>query len=34
MELDFKDDLSGKRFTFDNPNAKKDTCGCGESFSI
>ncbi len=33
IELDFKDGLSGKGFTFDNPNAK-NTCGCGESFSI
>lgn len=31
--LDFKDGLSGKGFVFDNPNAK-NTCGCGESFSI
>jgi iron-sulfur cluster assembly protein len=33
IELDFKDGLNGKGFTFDNPNAK-NTCGCGESFSI
>ena len=33
IELDSKDGLSGKGFTFDNPNAKK-TCSCGESFSI
>ncbi len=31
--LDFKDGLNGKGFTFDNPNAK-NTCGCGESFTI
>ncbi len=31
--LDFKDGLNGKGFIFDNPNAK-NTCGCGESFSI
>jgi len=31
--LDFKDGLTGKGFVFDNPNAK-NTCGCGESFSI
>ncbi len=31
--LDFKDGLNGKGFVFDNPNAK-NTCGCGESFSI
>lgn len=33
IELDFKDGLNGKGFTFENPNAK-NTCGCGESFSI
>jgi iron-sulfur cluster assembly protein len=33
IELDFKDGLNGKGFTFDNPNAK-NTCGCGESFYI
>ena len=33
IELDFKDGLNGKGFSFDNPNAK-NTCGCGESFSI
>lgn len=31
--LDFKDGLNGKGFVFDNPNAK-NTCGCGESFSL
>ncbi len=31
--LDFKDGLTGKGFVFDNPNAK-NTCGCGESFSV
>ena len=31
--LDFQDGLNGKGFVFDNPNAK-NTCGCGESFSI
>lgn len=31
--LDFKDGLQGKGFVFENPNAK-NTCGCGESFSI
>jgi iron-sulfur cluster assembly protein len=31
--LDFRDGLNGKGFVFDNPNAK-NTCGCGESFSI
>lgn len=33
IELDFKDGLNGKGFTFDNPNAN-NTCGCGESFSL
>jgi iron-sulfur cluster assembly protein len=33
IELDFKDGLNGKGFSFDNPNAK-NSCGCGESFSI
>ncbi len=31
--LDFDDGLMGKGFTFMNPNAK-NTCGCGDSFSI
>ena len=31
--LDFKDGLNGKGFVFNNPNAK-NTCGCGESFSL
>jgi iron-sulfur cluster assembly protein len=31
--LDYKDGLNGKGFVFDNPNAK-NTCGCGESFSL
>lgn len=31
--LDFQDGLNGKGFVFQNPNAK-NTCGCGESFSI
>ncbi len=33
IELDYKDGLNGKGFSFENPNAK-NTCGCGESFSI
>lgn len=33
ITLDYKDGLNGKGFSFDNPNAK-NTCGCGESFSI
>ncbi len=31
--LDYEDGLSGKGFTFKNPNARQ-SCGCGESFSI
>jgi iron-sulfur cluster assembly protein len=31
--LDYEDGLSGKGFTFLNPNARQ-TCGCGESFSF
>ena len=31
--LDFDDGLTGKGFAFMNPNAK-NTCGCGDSFSI
>ena len=31
--LDYQDGLNGKGFVFENPNAK-NTCGCGESFSI
>lgn len=31
--LDFQDGLNGKGFIFQNPNAK-NTCGCGESFSV
>jgi iron-sulfur cluster assembly protein len=30
--IDFADGLTGKGFTFINPNAKK-SCGCGSSFS-
>ena len=30
--IDFADGLSGKGFTFNNPNAKR-SCGCGSSFS-
>ncbi len=32
VTLDYQDGLSGKGFTFDNPNATR-TCGCGHSFS-
>ena len=33
VTLDFKDGLSGKGLVFVNTNAK-NTCGCGESFSV
>ena len=33
ITLDFRDGLNGKGFVFENPNAK-NTCGCGESFSV
>ncbi|MCB9094851.1 MAG: iron-sulfur cluster assembly accessory protein [Halobacteriovoraceae bacterium] len=33
VTLDFADGLEGKGFVFNNPNAK-NTCGCGESFTI
>ncbi len=33
ITLDFKDGLQGKGFVFENPNAK-NTCGCGESFTV
>lgn len=32
MEIDWKDGLDNRGFSFENPNAK-DTCGCGTSFS-
>lgn len=32
-ELDFIDELMGKRFQFNNPNVKS-SCGCGESVSF
>tara|TARA_B100000575_G_C23093574_1_gene630568 strand:- start:1243 stop:1578 length:336 start_codon:yes stop_codon:yes gene_type:complete len=31
--MDYKTDKLSSRFVFDNPN-EKNTCGCGESFSI
>ena len=31
--LDFEDGLQGKGFVFRNPNAR-NTCGCGESFTV
>lgn len=33
VELDFTDGLTGRGFTFNNPNATK-TCGCGSSFGV
>ena len=32
MEIDFKNGLEARGFTFNNPNANS-TCGCGSSFS-
>ncbi|MBK8479993.1 MAG: iron-sulfur cluster assembly accessory protein [Proteobacteria bacterium] len=32
-ELDFVDELMGRRFQFKNPNVKS-TCGCGDSISF
>ena len=31
-EIDFKDEIMGRGFVFNNPNATS-TCGCGSSFS-
>lgn len=31
--IDFKDEIMGRGFVFDNPNATS-SCGCGSSFSI
>ena len=31
--MDYKKDKLSSRFVFENPN-EKNTCGCGESFSI
>ena len=31
--MDYRQDKLASRFVFDNPN-EKNTCGCGESFSI
>ena len=33
MQLDYKNDLFGSNFVFNNPKAKS-SCGCGTSFSI
>jgi iron-sulfur cluster assembly accessory protein len=32
-EMDFISDDLSEKFTFDNPNVK-ETCGCGQSFSV
>lgn len=31
--IDFKDELMGRSFVFQNPNASR-SCGCGSSFSV
>ncbi|MCA9299858.1 MAG: iron-sulfur cluster insertion protein ErpA [Phycisphaerales bacterium] len=31
--IDFKDEVMGRGFVFNNPNANT-TCGCGSSFSV
>lgn len=31
--IDFKDEIMGRGFVFNNPNATS-TCGCGSSFSV
>ena len=33
MQLDYKNDVFGANFVFNNPKAKS-SCGCGTSFSI
>jgi iron-sulfur cluster assembly protein len=33
MEVDFETGLMGRGFKFKNPNAR-NSCGCGESFSV
>ena len=33
MQIDFKDGLNSRGFTFTNPNASS-TCGCGTSFAV
>ena len=32
-EIDWKNDIMGNRFEFNNPNAN-GTCGCGNTFSV
>ena len=33
MRVDYREDLSGAGFRFENPNAT-GTCGCGKSFTV
>ncbi|MCC6678489.1 MAG: iron-sulfur cluster insertion protein ErpA [Phycisphaerales bacterium] len=33
VTVDFKDEIMGRGFVFQNPNASS-TCGCGSSFSV
>lgn len=33
IEIDFEESLMGRGFKFNNPNAR-NSCGCGESFSV
>lgn len=33
VTIDFKDEVMGRGFIFNNPNASS-TCGCGSSFSV
>ena len=33
MVLDYKEEIFGSQFVFENPNSKS-SCGCGTSFSI
>ena len=33
VTLDFKDEIMGRGFVFDNPSAS-GSCGCGSSFSV
>lgn len=33
VTIDFKDEIMGRGFVFQNPNASS-TCGCGSSFSV
>lgn len=33
MEIDYREGLDNRGFTFSNPNASS-TCGCGSSFAV